>query len=349
MSAPTVCVLGMGAMGADVVRRYRDQGYSVSIWNRTSSKAETVAKEDLKGDCTASDKATDAIALCSADACVISLVLDQATTDSVLRQDGVGAALRGKTFVNLTAGTPDEARQTDWLLKEVTGQSSPKFLDGAISGHNSAAREGKGVTWLSGASREPFDAMCKVIEEMGRSEFVGPLGASKALNFGVTDLLIHSFFSFFSNIWMLEEEGVDMNIFFEEATRKLEAPVGSFQDLWPRMKAMRASGDYKTDPYFDIEVLRTYLEPRKEYERAHGTPFLLNGQCLKVVEEAMGGSPDFPHKGSCMTRIQEVLRYGSAQAAEKLEDATPDRLVDVIKGMSSEDKAKIRAALDGSG
>merc|ERR1711879_991155 len=144
------------------------------------------------------------------------------------------------------------------------------------------------------------------------------------------------------------------DVFFEEVSRKLEkpgmGPVSRFQEFLPRMKAMKESGDYRSNPYFNIEVMQRYLAPRKQYEEAHGMPFLLNGWCLKVVEEALGGSPAFPHKGSCFTRVQEVLRYNSTPAKPAEEElpcaVSPEQVSAVIKGMSFEDKAKLRALLD---
>src|ERR1043166_1453765 len=47
--------IGMGRMGYPMAERLLDAGYDVSIWNRTKSKAEPLAKKGGKG----VDKASD--------------------------------------------------------------------------------------------------------------------------------------------------------------------------------------------------------------------------------------------------------------------------------------------------
>jgi len=255
----------------------------------------------------------DAISLCAKGACVIVFLLDQAATDSKLREGGVGAALNDKVLVNLTQGTPDEARVTHKLLKSVTGNIKPQFLDGAISGHNTAALVGEGAVWVSGDDVKTFRDVKPVLLEMGRALFVGRIGASKALNYGVSDLLIHCLFSVLANAWMLEEEGVDMDIFYEEAAMKLNMPAKYFKELVPQMKARKRSGNYTSDPFFTLDVLQAYFKPRQEYEASHGKTFLFNEFCLQMSEEAMGGSPNYPYRSACITRIQEVMQHQPTQ------------------------------------
>lgn len=118
---PTISVVGTGRMGAALVRALLNQGYSVTLWNRTPAKALPLATLGAQIAPTLSDAVT------AADLVIVN-VNDYATSDHLLRAPAVTSALRGRTLLQLTSGTPAQAR----TMATWADQQAISYLDGAI-------------------------------------------------------------------------------------------------------------------------------------------------------------------------------------------------------------------------
>ncbi|MFI8187623.1 NAD(P)-dependent oxidoreductase [Streptomyces sp. NPDC085946] len=117
VSPAPVTVLGAGAMGTALVRAWRAAGHPVTVWNRTPARAEALAAEGA----TVARTAAEAVA---ANRLVVACLLDDATVGAALEDAG----LAGRDLVNLTTGTPAQARaRAAWA--EARGA---RFLDGGI-------------------------------------------------------------------------------------------------------------------------------------------------------------------------------------------------------------------------
>ncbi|GAA0603212.1 NAD(P)-dependent oxidoreductase [Kribbella sandramycini] len=110
-----VTVLGLGAMGAALARAFLDAGHPTTIWNRTPGRAPEL---DQLGAVRA-DSVGQAVA---ASPLVVVCLLVDATVHQAL--DGVD--VRGRTIVNLTNGTPEQARATAERF------AGARYLDGGI-------------------------------------------------------------------------------------------------------------------------------------------------------------------------------------------------------------------------
>lgn len=112
-----IALLGLGAMGTALARTWLASGHPLTVWNRTSSRAEPLAAEG------ATIAVTAAEAVATSDLVVVCL-LDDASVGEALAD----ADLAGKDLVNLTTGTPDQARaRAGWAEKR-----GARFLDGGI-------------------------------------------------------------------------------------------------------------------------------------------------------------------------------------------------------------------------
>lgn len=116
-----VTVLGLGPMGRALAGAFLDAGLRTTVWNRTPGRdAELVARGAV-----AAPTAAEAVA---ASRLTVVCVVNYDAADAVLRPDAVADALKGRTVVNLSADTPDRARDTaHWAAERGIG-----YLDGAI-------------------------------------------------------------------------------------------------------------------------------------------------------------------------------------------------------------------------
>ncbi|MCO5993600.1 NAD(P)-dependent oxidoreductase [Actinoallomurus rhizosphaericola] len=116
-----VTVLGLGPMGRALAGAFLDAGLRTTVWNRTAGRDRELTGRGAVG-------APSPEAAVAASGLTVICVVNYDAADAVLRQDAVTAALKERTVVNLTADTPDRARDTAaWAAEHGIG-----YLDGAI-------------------------------------------------------------------------------------------------------------------------------------------------------------------------------------------------------------------------
>ncbi|MFD9880861.1 NAD(P)-dependent oxidoreductase [Streptomyces alboflavus] len=103
MSAAPVTVLGLGPMGRALASAFLAAGHPTTVWNRTPGRADGLVESG------AVETGTAAEAIAASDLVVIC-VLDHDAVRAVITPHA--SALKGRTLVDLTAGTPDDARAT---------------------------------------------------------------------------------------------------------------------------------------------------------------------------------------------------------------------------------------------
>ncbi|MFJ7768817.1 NAD(P)-dependent oxidoreductase [Streptomyces sp. NPDC097107] len=120
-SAAAVTVLGLGPMGRALAEAFVAAGLRTTVWNRTPGRDAGLAARGA----VPARSAQEAVA---ASPLTVVCVVNYDASDAVLRQDAVAAALKGRTVVNLSADTPERARDT----AEWAGRHGVRYLDGAI-------------------------------------------------------------------------------------------------------------------------------------------------------------------------------------------------------------------------
>lgn len=308
----TACVLGLGGMGSAMALRLRATGHSVQVWNRTAAKAAAVAAAEAPGPCAAASTPAAAIMAAGSPAPVIVVLTDTAAVVSMLRVEGVGAALRGRALVNLTSGNPDDGREVARVAMEVSlGEAS--VIDGAYCGNPSKVRDGAGQVFLSSDSEEAVRQVRPLLEQLGSVAFCGGLGSSRALDYAVVDLFFASLLSFMSNKEALDREGVDIKQLCEEMKKRLDT-VPAALDMYNARMASRKEEDYKANTTVTLQTSRSYWASRLPYNEARGIPSHLTHLFLDLLDEAAGGKGG-PHSEADVSRLQEVVCHGSAAAS----------------------------------
>ncbi|MFI0470959.1 NAD(P)-dependent oxidoreductase [Saccharopolyspora sp. 5N102] len=116
-----VTVLGLGPMGRSLAGAFLDAGLRTTIWNRTPGRDQELVSRGA----VSARSAEEAVA---ASGLTVVCVVNYDAVDAILRREAVADALKGRTVVNLTADTPDRARDTAaWAAEH-----GVRYLDGAI-------------------------------------------------------------------------------------------------------------------------------------------------------------------------------------------------------------------------
>jgi 3-hydroxyisobutyrate dehydrogenase-like beta-hydroxyacid dehydrogenase len=156
---PRVTVLGLGAMGTALTRAWLAAGHPVTVWNRTAARAEALAGEGA-------DVAATAAEAVAASRVAVTCLLDDASVGAALD----GADLRGRDLVDLTTGTPAQARARAVWAEE----RGARFVSGGIMAVPPmvGVPEAGGYVFYSG-SRAAFDAAERVLSVPLGARYVG--------------------------------------------------------------------------------------------------------------------------------------------------------------------------------
>ncbi len=120
-----ISVIGCGLMGSALVRTLAKGGTPLTIWNRTRQKAEAVVQSGVTG-VTVADSVGAAL---EASPWTIFNIANCADCLTLLENEQ--RRLRGKIIIELTTGTPHEARRLGAHITTAGG----RYLDGAIIGY----------------------------------------------------------------------------------------------------------------------------------------------------------------------------------------------------------------------
>ncbi len=163
-----IAVLGIGMMGFPMARRLCEAGCTVSVWNRSSTKAERLQPFGA----TVADTPADAVA--QADV-VITLLEHGGVVEDVLFQQGTTAGLRpGTLVVDMSSIQPHQARDHASRL----AAQGVQHLDAPVSGGTVGAEQGT-LAIMAGGEAADFERVLPVFELLGKAVHVGPHGAGQ--------------------------------------------------------------------------------------------------------------------------------------------------------------------------
>ncbi|MEH0938437.1 NAD(P)-dependent oxidoreductase [Micromonospora psammae] len=123
----SVTVLGLGPMGRTLAGAFLNAGLRTTVWNRTPGRDRELVERGAVSARSAEEAA-------AASRLIVVCVVNYDASDAILRRDAVTDALEGRTIVQLTADTPNRARDTEqWAAGH-----GIRYLDGAIMTPTSA-------------------------------------------------------------------------------------------------------------------------------------------------------------------------------------------------------------------
>ena len=99
-----VAVIGAGRMGSALAAALYNRGFDTTVWNRTSSKTASLSRLGLR----VAPSVLEAVG--NAEIVIVN-INNYESTKQLVRQPAIESALHGKVLVQLSSGTPDEARK----------------------------------------------------------------------------------------------------------------------------------------------------------------------------------------------------------------------------------------------
>lgn len=212
-----VSVLGLGALGSALARALLAAGQPTTVWNRTEGRA-----DDLVA--LGASRAQTAAAAIAATEIVVVAVVDEDAVRAVL--GSAAGELAGRVLVNLTSGTPEQARGlAEWASAEGAG-----YLDGAaMSGVRLVG--GSEALFLYGGSAESFAAAESTLSAFGRVAYLGAdPGIASLYDTALLGVNMALLTGFYHAVALVGSAGVDAPDFAAVATGYLPFALGLLTD-----------------------------------------------------------------------------------------------------------------------
>ena len=166
-----VAFLGLGVMGYPMARHLAQKGHDVTVYNRTTAKAEKWVSE-FGGKL----GKTPAEAAAGRDIVFACVGNDDDLRQVTLGENGAFAAMgKGTVFVDHTTASATIARE----LHEAAAAAGFQFLDAPVSGGQAGAENGQ-LTVMVGGDQAPFDTAQPVIMSFAKAcRLLGPSGSGQ--------------------------------------------------------------------------------------------------------------------------------------------------------------------------
>ncbi|MEV7040297.1 NAD(P)-binding domain-containing protein [Amycolatopsis sp. NPDC051061] len=274
-------VLGLGRMGAALAGALLGAGHDVVVWNRSPLKAGPLLDRGARLAATPAEVA-------SADVVLSCL----STYDS---QRPVLEAASVKVLVNLTSGTPAEARD----LAAWASSAGIDYVDGVIM----AVPQGIGTAQsriLYSGSAPVFSAHREVLSVLGEPVFLGEdAGLAALYDLALLGIMWSTMAGYLHALALVGTEGVAPSTFTPMALSWLSA-VGGFL---PGIGAQVADGDYATD-VSALDINAAGLGLLVETSRAQG----IGASVPEVLRELFDRAVAAGHGSHSIASVIEEIR-----------------------------------------
>jgi 3-hydroxyisobutyrate dehydrogenase-like beta-hydroxyacid dehydrogenase len=235
-----VSVVGLGAMGSALARVLLRDGHRVTVWNRTGAKAEPLVRDGA-------EPAADLSAAIAASPVFLICVDNYAVTRNILSGAGVRSRLTGRILVQLSTGTPQEAREGECWARE----NGADYLDGAILAYPDQMGTPEAALLVAGAEAT-FRRCEPVLRSLaGGLTYVGEqIGAASALDCAALSFVFGALLGALHGARSCEVEGLRVDEFGSMLAELVPVVGSEVRQLSERIQTNRYDGSQA--------ALRTY-------------------------------------------------------------------------------------------
>jgi 3-hydroxyisobutyrate dehydrogenase len=208
--------IGLGIMGLGMARNLLKAGFDLTVWNRTTSKAEGLVGEGAKVAGSPADLASecDVIIICVSDTPDVEAVL--------LDKDGVLQGVKaGALVVDCSTISPIKTQQ----FAEALAEKGAYMLDAPISGGSEGAAQGT-LSIMVGGDAEQVERAMPFLQAMGKSiTHVGANGSGQMVKLVNQILVVHSMLALGEAFLFAQAGGLDLE-------KTLKAVEGGAAGSW---------------------------------------------------------------------------------------------------------------------
>lgn len=191
--------IGLGVMGSRMVSRLLDKGHTVTGYNRTRSKAQSLIEKGMRW-------AESPRAVCESADVTLSMLTNSAALEEVAAgPNGVVAGMSaGKIFVDMSTVAPATSRALATRIREKGGD----MMDAPVSGSVITLEQGK-LSVMVGGRKETFDRVQPLLLDLGpKVTHVGGNGLALVMKIATNLSLAVQMLAFSEGVLLAEKSGI---------------------------------------------------------------------------------------------------------------------------------------------
>ncbi|KAK4209252.1 hypothetical protein QBC37DRAFT_352118 [Rhypophila decipiens] len=290
-----VTLIGVGNMGLALATALLKSNHRVTIWNRTPTRPQVQTAID-QGAVLAMDLAT----AISKNNIIIVCLLDYETIKTSFNSLPDTDVFSGKTLINLTNGTLQQAREMQAFVLETTARAK-QYFDGAIMVTPQMVGGPHSFLVISGADDSDVNSVKDVLSPIGRVQYLGSdITAASRFDLAALASMYGMFSGAFVGMGLLKRAGTS-----DDGNDKNTATIGRVikEDIVPFLTALV--------PYLGL-IAGSWDE--EKWEENLGNPVGMQLQGVRNInaacrEEGVDGGEMLDGLADLMARVVE--RYGS--------------------------------------
>lgn len=198
-----VTVIGLGAMGIALARRLADAGLEVTAWNRTAAKADLVNHQGVR-------LVSDALNAVRDSPVIVVCVTNYDASAAIFADERIAAAMKGKLLVQLSSGTPQDARDSEaW-----SNARGIAYLDGAIMATPVQIGSAQAAIFVSGQDAAWLKAQAILAPLAATVNHVGAApGLAATIDLAILSYLFSALLGFYHGANVYRAEGLPIAAF----------------------------------------------------------------------------------------------------------------------------------------
>jgi 3-hydroxyisobutyrate dehydrogenase-like beta-hydroxyacid dehydrogenase len=297
-----VSVIGLGTMGSTLARLLLRDGYPVTIWNRSPAKAEPLRSNGAA-------VAPSPAAAIAASHIVVVCVYDYTAATAIFDKPDVRTALADRVLVQLTTGSPQEARDGEqWARRH-----GARYIDGAIQAAPSQMGRPDTTILVSGAADAYRQAETVLKVFGGNVRYLGEqIAAASTMDLATLSYVYGAIAGFFHGARVAETEGLGVDLY-----GALVAEISpTFGEFFRHEGQVVQSGNYEVSE----SPLRISVEATKR---------------LVNAARSAGINAEFPIFVSRLLERAMIAGYGDQEVAalvKVLREGVGDELAEPVVG-----------------
>ncbi|MEV4877485.1 NAD(P)-dependent oxidoreductase [Streptomyces cyaneofuscatus] len=287
-----VTVIGLGLMGSALAAALLERGHPTTVWNRSAGKARPLVERGARQAATPEEAV-------AASPLVIVCVLDYDALHTTL--DPVAASLAGKSLVNLTSGSPEQAQEAEaWARSHAAD-----YLDGAIMTTPPGVGSPERMFLYSG-SRAVFETHRPTLAALGDPLHLGTEpGLASLYDAALLGLMWSTMTGWLHGTALVGAEKTGATAFTPVAIRWLSAVTGFLTTYAAQVDAGHYPGD---DATVDVQIAA--IDHLLHAAAARG----VDNALPELLKATMERTRDLGHGSDSYASVIEVLRKGASGA-----------------------------------
>ena len=273
----TIALLGTGLLGRTIAERLQSVGHTVTVYNRTTSKALPLQAYGV----TVVTRPEEAIA--QAD-CVVLMLADAAAIRAVLLTPTALAVLRSKTVIQMGTIAQDESLALQAEIEQVGGS----YCEAPVLGSLAEAQAGTLLMMVGGTEGQfvqwgpLFRALCR------EPRLIGPVGKAASLKLALNQLIVAEISAFALSLGLVQRAGVPVDTFMA-ILRESALFAPAFEKKLPRL----LTRDYQHPNFSTRHLLKDaelFLREASGYALTTSSLEGIRPLLQRTIEQGLGDS-----------------------------------------------------------